>query len=87
MNVSGNHQTTFADWARAVITHYPYDLTYKLDKETDTVHVFNGESEIAHYDFGHGNGGMVDTEVKKITDIGRWESFQEINVESMLYMG
>lgn len=87
MNVIGNHQTAFADWARAVITHYPYDLTYKLDEETATVYVFNGESKIAHYDFGHGNGQMVDTKEKKITDIGRWESFQEINVDKMMHLG
>jgi len=84
MRVSGNHQTTFADWARAVITHYPYELTYELDQE-DTVHVFNGELEVAHYDFGHGNGGMEDTPPKNITDIGSWPSFQEISIDNMMY--
>ena len=84
MNVSGNHQTTFADWARAVITHYPYNLTYKLDPETDTVHVFNGEEAIAHYDFSHGNGGMVDTTIKEITDMGAWPQFDEISIDKMI---
>jgi hypothetical protein len=86
MRMSGNHQTTYADWARAVITHYPYDLTYKLNEETDTVHVFYEENEIAHYDFGHGTGEMVDTEQRKITDMGKWDSFEEINIDNLLHV-
>lgn len=90
MIVAGNHQTTYSDWARAVISSYPFDLTYKLErvdgnKFADIIHVFHGENEIAYYNFGNGSGGMTDTsERHTIAEMGKWETFTEIDLDKLV---
>ena len=84
MRILGTHQTTYADWARAVISHYPVALTNQLDTETDTVHVFAGETEVAYYDFAHGTAFIEDCPIHDITEMGKWESLTEIDVDSLV---
>jgi hypothetical protein len=87
MRVLGSHQTTYSDWARAIITHYPHELTYHLHDDGDRVDLYHGDEVIGHFDFGDGTGEMKDGQpVVDSFAIGKWPSFQDVDVDKLIHV-
>jgi hypothetical protein len=86
MYVVGNHQTAYSDWARTVFNLHPYELLFKFNKETDVVELFHGDTVVAFYEFGKGNGFIADVQVQHSDiELGKWESFQEVDITKLLF--
>ncbi len=84
INIQGLQQTSYADWSRAVLLHYPYNP--KFQKNGSKVLVFVDNVKVAYFDFETGTGGVLysrDGE-KPINATGQFPNFEKFNIDNYI---
>jgi hypothetical protein len=79
----GAQQTGYADWAKAMLMHYPYNP--KFQREGEQVNVFYKDEKVGQYDFSKGTGSLVlEPTTHSKEEIGRLPNLQEFDIDTLI---
>ena len=86
MDFPGAMQTTYSDWAKTLISYYPFNPRFALDDTGTKTQVFYENKQVAEFDFSTGTGFLLfdDDKMYGLDAVGTLPNFEPFNIESML---
>lgn len=84
LNFPGNHQTTYADWAKSVLQSWPNSIRFAVGDD-GRIEAYYGNDVIAEFHFSTGTGWTTENSDPEPIEERDIPQFMEFDVDTLRY--